>query len=93
MWVEEALLRQSKVLELKALAKNTLKAFKMWFKPDSAQSRLRGHSAGILDNESDLVALRDPANQDRLTSIVQTYFPWLFLVCLLEKMAHGSCRG
>ena len=43
-------------------------------------TKLRGNSSHILDDENDLVALRVPADQDRLTRIVQIYFPWLFIV-------------
>lgn len=78
--LDEALLLYSQILGLKAPAHNTFKAYKRWFEPKPRKTKLRGHSSHILDDESDLVALRVPANQDRLTRIVQTYFPWLFLV-------------
>ena len=77
---EEALLLHSNILQLKKPAKTTLKAFKQWFEPEPRKTKLRGNSSRILDDESDLVALRVPADQDRLTRIVQTYFPWLFVV-------------
>lgn len=78
--LEEALLLHSNILQLRKPAKNTLKAFKKWFEPEPRKTRLRGNSSRILDDESDLVALRVPTDQDRLTQIVQTYFPWLFVV-------------
>lgn len=77
---EEALLLHSNILQLKKPAENTLKAFKQWFEPEPRKTKLRGNSSHILDDESDLVALRVPADQDRLTRIVQTYFPWHFVV-------------
>lgn len=80
----EALLVHSEVLRLSRPADNTLKAFKQWFEPKPTRARLRGHSRHILDDASDLVALRVPAEQDRLTKIVQIYFPWLFIVGLLK---------
>ena len=78
--LDKALLLYSQIVNLQAPAHNTFKAYKRWFEPTPQKTRLRGHSSHILDDESDLVALRIPANQDRLTRIVQTYFPWLFLV-------------
>lgn len=77
---DKALLLYSQILNLQAPAHNTFKAYKHWFEPKPRKTKLRGHSSHILDDESDLAALRVPANQDRLTRIVQTYFPWLFLV-------------
>lgn len=77
---DEALLLHSKVLGLRKPAANTLKAFKQWFEPLPRRAQLRGYSSHVLDDESDLVALRVPADQDRLTRTVQVYFPWLFLV-------------
>ena len=84
MCLDEALLAHSEVLRLSRPADNTLKAFKQWFEPKPRRTRLRGHSSHVLDDASDLVALRVPAEQDRLTKIVQIYFPWLFIVGFLN---------
>ncbi|MCJ1245211.1 hypothetical protein MMC30_002412 [Trapelia coarctata] len=76
----EALLLHSGVLKLEAPANRTLKAFKDWFgNPNEGNTRLRGQSSHILDDENDLIALRIPAEQDRLTKLVQRYFPLLFM--------------
>ena len=81
--IDKALLLHSKVLKLEAPASRTLRAFKVWFgSPGAGNTRLRGQSSHILDNEDDLVALRIPAEQDRLTKLVQAYFPLLFMVSL-----------
>ena len=77
---DEALLLHSKVLGLRKPAENTLRAFKQWFEPQPRRAKLRGYSSHVLDDESDLVALRALADQDRFTRIVQVYCPWLFLV-------------
>ena len=80
-YIDKALLLHGEVLRLHKPADTTLKAFKQYFEPKPNRSRLRGNSSRILDDESDLLALRVPADQDRLTRIVQVYCPWLFTVC------------
>ena len=88
---DEALLLHSKVLLLKPPAANTLKGFKAEFEPKPGRTALRGESSRILDNKDDLVALRVPTDQNRLTKLVQLYCPWLFLVSILpmnDVMGH-----
>ena len=86
MLADNALLLHSKLLRLKAPATNTLKAFRQQFGQDAGKPMLRGHSSRILDDEDDLVALRVPTHQDRLTMAVQQYCPWLFVVSASQGM-------
>ena len=89
--IDEALLLHSKLLALSSPAQRTLKAYKRWFKPEEGDTKLRGHSSRILDQEDDLVALRVPAAQDRFTSLVQSCVPWLFVVSFTSaKHRHNG---
>ena len=63
-----------------------MKAFKHIFEPEPGRPMLRGHSSRTLDDEGDLVTLRTPADQDRLTMFVQTYCLWLFVVSSVRRM-------
>ena len=86
--IDEALLLHSRVLKLEAPANRTLKAFKEWFgSPGAGNTRLRGGSSHILDDDDDLVALRVPAEQDRLTKLVQAYFPLPFVVSQVSAIS------
>jgi len=89
--IDDALLRHSEILKLEAPANRTLKAFKEWFgSPDVGNTRLRGQSSHILDDENDLIALRIPAEQDRLTKLVQRYFPLPFVVSPTSALQVAS---
>lgn len=78
--LDKALLLHSQIVKLQAPSKGTLRAFRHWFKPGPRKTKLRGHSSRILDDDSDLLALRVPVDQDRLTWLIQEYFPWPFMV-------------
>lgn len=58
--IDEALLLHSQIVKLQAPSKGILRAFRHWFKPAPSKERLRGHSRRILDDDSDLLALRVP---------------------------------
>lgn len=70
----------SHVQGLKPPAENTLGAFQQWFEPEHRRTKLRRHSSHMLDDQGEVVALRVPADRDRLTRVVQVYFSWLFIV-------------
>lgn len=74
LFVDEALLLYSEVLKLGAPGSSAIRAFKEFFLHEYPAPKLRGHSSRILDNQSDPVALRTPAEQDRITKLVQNYF-------------------
>ena len=76
---DEALGLHSDGRGLRAPAEHALGAFKQLFEPEHRKTRPRGQSSRILDDGSDSVALRVPADQDRLTKVVQVYLPWLFI--------------
>ena len=75
---QDALLRQSRVLELEKPAARSKGAFKEWF----ARNRpLVGHSYDLLDSQAaqrDLVALRTSPDQDRLTAFLQDHAGFFF---------------
>lgn len=83
---QDALIRQSRVLELEKPAARSRTAFIDWF----AKNRpLVGHSYSLLESQlaqSDLVALRTPPDQDRLTSFLQNYAGFFFA----GKKRHGQ---
>ncbi|KAJ9655398.1 hypothetical protein H2201_008812 [Coniosporium apollinis] len=78
----EALQLESSIASLGQPSRRTLDALRHFFKPKSEKSDgftlLGSHSAGLYDDENDLIALKTPQQQDRLTSIVQTHFPVFF---------------
>lgn len=67
-----ALLRQSRVLDLQNPASRSLNGFNEWL---GKNRPLVSHSYALLDTqeEDELVALRMPPDQDRLTSFFQDY--------------------
>lgn len=76
--IDEALGLHSDGLGLRAPAENALGAFKQCFEPEHRKTRPRAQGSRVLDDESDSVALRVPADQDRLTKVGHVYFPRLF---------------
>ncbi|KAJ9667112.1 hypothetical protein H2201_002631 [Coniosporium apollinis] len=78
----EALQLESSVASLGQPSRRTLDALRHFFNPKSEKpdgfTLLGGCSSGLYEDEDDLVALRIPLQQDRLTSIVQTHFPVFF---------------
>ncbi|EON62136.1 hypothetical protein W97_01355 [Coniosporium apollinis CBS 100218] len=78
----EALQLESSVASLGQPSRRTLDALRHFFNPKSEKpdgfTLLGGYSSGLYEDEGDLVALRIPLQQDRLTSIVQTHFPVFF---------------
>ena len=68
---QEALLRQSRVLNLDAPPKRSKQVLSRWFKEHRP---LVGSSYGLFDdqNQKGLVALCTPPDQDRLTSLLQS---------------------
>lgn len=65
---QDALIRQSRVLALDAPLGRSRKALSGWF---SHYRPLVGHSYDMYSDKHDLVALRTPPDQDRLTSMLQ----------------------
>jgi len=56
--------------------------------------QLWGSSRARFDNENDLVALRVPADQDRLSEFILNYFGGFFKVAIsLFKAYSFLCRG
>jgi hypothetical protein len=56
--------------------------------------QLWGSSRARFDNENDLVALRVPADQDRLSEFIMNYFGGFFKVAISSFKAHSFlCRG
>lgn len=75
---QDALLRQSRVLDLQKPAARSRSALTGWF---TRNRPLVGHSYDLLDSKAaknDLVALRTPPDQDRLTSFLQYYAGYFF---------------
>ena len=75
---QDALIRQSRMLDLEKPAARSRTAFTEWF---TANRPLVGHSFLLLDSaaaEDDLVALRTSPDQDRLTSFLEDYAGFFF---------------
>ena len=71
-------------MSLKPPPSRVLEAFKHVFHNtnDAGETfpTLGGRSARILDDEDDLMALRSPPEEDRMTRFLRNYFPLLFVV-------------
>ena len=81
----EALLFESTLASVKPPAKRTLEAFRFGFfngKPGSDKSfpTLGGSGAALYDNREDLLALRMPESDDRLTNFARDHLGCLFPV-------------
>ncbi|KAF2822691.1 hypothetical protein CC86DRAFT_300463 [Ophiobolus disseminans] len=78
----KALLFESTLASLPPPSKRVLRAFRTEFLNESLGSgsfpTLGGHSTGLYDDIDDLVALRMPESQDRLTTFVQEHLGVLF---------------
>jgi hypothetical protein len=74
---------ESTMLSLRRPAKQTFDAFLDNFNnhgnSKGPYSTLGGRSASLYDEREDLVALRRPAEEDRLTIVLRRYFPFLFM--------------
>ena len=75
---------ESTLISLKPPQARILEAFRKTFHNvgDSRETfpTLGGRSAEILDEVDDLMALRSPLEEDRLTQFLRCYFPMLFLL-------------
>jgi hypothetical protein len=82
-YLGEALIMESTILSLRSPAKQTFDAFLDGFNDHgnskTPYSTLGGRSASLYDEREDLVALRRPAEEDRLTIVLRKYFPFLFM--------------
>lgn len=86
----EALALETQLASLPPPSKKVLQAFRTEYYheiPDKTKSfpTLGGRSAGLYDDADDLVALRVPENQDRLTAFVQDNLGFLFPVSINAK--------
>ena len=82
---DEALAVHQTLLHSASPAHTTIKAMKDWFLDASPYSsrpapRLWGNSVKKYDDEHDLVALRVPADQDRLSEFIINYLSVFFHV-------------
>ena len=82
---------ESTLLSLRSPPKRTMKAFRNVFNNvkepgDPGFPTLGGRSAGILDDPSDLVALHQSEPENRLTDLIQYYFPSLFVVSAVSRL-------
>ena len=82
-------------MSLKPPPSRVLEAFKHVFHNtnDAGETfpTLGGRSARILDDEDDLMALRSPPEEDRMTRFLRNYFPLLFVVSShLPEASHWS---
>ena len=75
---------ESTLLSVRQPSRRTLTAFRNVFSnasnPKGRLSALGGHSARILDDTEDLMALRSYEEEDRLTSVLRHCLPILFVV-------------
>jgi hypothetical protein len=83
---DEALAVHQTLLNSKTPALTTIKAMKSWFLATSSDKveprpQLWGNSVKKYDDVHDLVALRVPADQDRLSEFILNYFSVFFQVC------------
>lgn len=76
MWIDEAMLLESRILSLNQPSRRTLKVFKQWLST-SAVPVLWGRDTKLFDEEQDLVALA-PIETDRLNIFLQNHFGWFF---------------
>jgi hypothetical protein len=81
--IGEALVMESTMLSLRRPAKQTFDAFLDEFNNQGNSKgpypTLGGRSASLYDEREDLIALRRPAEEDRLTIVLRRYFPFLFM--------------
>ena len=82
---DEALTSHQRLLNTPPPAKTTVKAMANWFldptgkkTPDNRRPQLWGASENVYADPHDLVALRVPAHQDRLSEFMQNNFGLLF---------------
>lgn len=84
--IDEALAVHQILLNSKPPAATTVKALRDWFLDKnnkvSPTPQLWGSSQTMFNNEYDLVALRVPADQDRLSEFILNHFGGFFKVCL-----------
>ena len=80
----EAIILETTLLSLKRPSPRTLEAYRHVFNNVSAGKSsfptLGGSSCGILDDRNDLMALRMPQEDDRLTRLLRHYCPVFFTV-------------
>ncbi|KAL2038991.1 hypothetical protein N7G274_008331 [Stereocaulon virgatum] len=84
----EAILLESTLISLQPPQPRILEAFRHVFHNTNAAGEtfptLGGRSASILDDGDDLVALRSPPEEDRLTGFLRNYFPVLFITRITD---------
>ena len=88
--VGEALVLESALVSNHPPLPRTLEAFRNHFENENDRegpfSTLGGLSANILDDADDLMALRTPLDEDRLTKLLRYYLPVLFVVRLAQVL-------
>jgi hypothetical protein len=89
--IDEALAVHQILLNSKAAAATTVKALRDWFLDKNngkvcPRPQLWGSSQTMFDNENDLVALRVPADQDRLSEFILNHLGGFFKVCLFSQI-------
>jgi hypothetical protein len=79
----EAIVMESTVLSLKPPSSRVLKTFQNVFNnvgSDEEEFPVLGGDNADTYNENDLIMLKAPTDEDRLTSFLRNYFPQLFIV-------------
>ena len=86
----EAVLLETTLLSLKRPSPRTLEAYRHVFNNvspgKSSYPTLGGSSSGILDDRNDLMALRVPQEDDRLTQLLRHFCPVFFTVRLFPPL-------
>ena len=91
----EAILLESALISFKSPTPRILEAFRNVFHNKSDDKKepyptLGGQDAGILDDANDLMALRIPPGEDRLTTFLRDYLPFLFVVSCSPNCTYNS---
>lgn len=85
----EAILLESALISFKSPSPRILEAFRNVFHNRSDAEEpyptLGGQNARILDDANDLMALRSPPEEDRLTSFLRNHLPFLFVTRRTES--------
>ena len=83
---------ESTMISLPSPHSRTLEAYRKIFNnernPEGPFPALGGQSAKILDKESDLVSLRTPHEEDRLTQFLRHFLPLFFTVSPGTSLLH-----
>lgn len=89
------MLRESQIASLPAPTASVIKALTAKYTmQDSATKKypvLGGSCSDLFSDEAELVSLRQPEHQDRLTTFVQEHLAFLFRVCLPVECLLAIC--